>query len=342
MNSKQILFATVLLLFLSCGCTAKSPTSNEIISENPNTFSSAEKNYSSESSSDTSENSEQSKNNYNLLGQIEEFKIYIEDYTDGTRFDLVLDEENIPILTEVPNTEFYVVDSNNNKIIEHAFDYCFLYSPDNMFSHPEYYTLSGSHNGNSYKYIFKDGKFEEYLFEAAGETGEELFGYRLTQYCWYNEYFHYGISDLEGKVVFEPIYTEIKMPFKDRFILGEGSQGMFSSQGEGRYLISDTEGHILAMYSYITYKIFDDGSYIGIASVAGGNSVKCYDKEGNILAEGYYFIDRDGNRISQKFESLSRNGENIFGLSSSDEMITAINENGKEIVFSVNDYICRV
>lgn len=280
-------------------------------------------------------------NNSELIGEIEDYKIFKIGYTHNTKAKLVL-ENNVPNLKEVPNQKFCIIDNDGNVLINHSFDYCELFSPINRYSHPEYYTLSGSANGNLYKYIFKDGTFEKYIFESAGENGTEFFGYKLTQYCWYNEYFNYGINDPEGNVLFEPIYTRIEMPFEDRFILGEGSQGMFNSQGEGRYLIADTKGNILAMYSYITYKIFDDGSYLGIASVAGGNSVKCYNEDGNILAEGYYFVDRDGKRLSQRFESLSINGGNIFAISSKNEMITAIIENGKETVFSVNDYICGI
>lgn len=279
--------------------------------------------------------------NKELLGEIDDFEIYADFYTEGSRNGLEFDSINTPTLEKYPNRECFIIDSEGNLLIEQPFDYCELFAPVSRYSHPDYYTLSGSHDGNLYKFIYKDGKFEEWIYEPAGETGDEFFGdYKLTRYCWNTDYFYYGINDSEGNVVFEPIYAKIEMSFEDRFILYLGGPGMFNNSGEGKCRIVNSENYKFAEYNYVTYKFFDDDSYIGIANVAGGG-VKCFDENGKIVKNGYYFVDKNGKIISERFLSLEANGGNIFAASSPEDVITGTDKNGTPIEFKLGDYAIK-
>ncbi|MBR3610068.1 MAG: hypothetical protein IKL57_01200 [Oscillospiraceae bacterium] len=277
-----------------------------------------------------------------LWGDIDGFEIYTESFTEGKRQNLKFNSINTPNLEEGPNTEYLINDSEGNVLIEQPFDYCELFAPVNMYSHPDYYTISGSHDGDIYKFIYKDGKFEEWIFEPAGETGEIFFDcYKLTRYCRNTEDFYYGINDFEGNIVFEPIYARIEVPFSDRFILYEGGPGMFNNSGEGKCRIATAANQKLAEYTYVTYKFFDDDSYIGIANVAGGGAVPCFDENGNILKNGYYFVDKNGKIISERFLSLFGNGENIFAVSSPEDIITGTDEKGNPVEFKLGDFTIK-
>ncbi len=315
------LLALIFVLLLLCAC------GKEPLSEN------------TESPSDESVSSVEEEKILRLYGDIEGFEIYTESITEGGRDNLKFDSINTPYLEKGPNTEYLIYDAEGNLLIEQPFDFFELFAPGNMYSHPDYYTISGSHDGDLYKFIFKDGKFEEWIFEPAGETGETFFDYyKLTRYCWNNETFYYGINDADGNTVFEPIYAKIEMLFENRFILYEGGPGMFSSSGEGRCRIASGIDYTYAEYTYVTYKFFDDGSYLGIAEYGKGVKAKCFDENESLLENGFWFVDKDGRPVSERFLSLSGNGGNIFAVSSPEDVVTGTDENGNPVEFLLGDY----
>ncbi len=324
----KIFAIMIAFLFLLCGCGAETPEEPPELPE--------------DSAIEESSSEYEYADNKELLGEIEGFEIYADFYTEGSRNGLKFDSTNTPTLEKYPNRECFVMDSEGNLLIEQPFDYCELFAPVNMHSHPDYYTLSGSHDGNLYKFIYKDGKFEEWIYEPAGETGDEFFDYfKLTRYCWNTEYFYYGINNPEGNAIFEPIYAKIEVPFNDRFILYEGGPGMFNDSGEGKCRIVNSDNYKLAEYTYVTYKFFDDGSYIGIANAAGGGAVRCFDENGKIVKNGYYFVDKNGKIISERFLSLEANDGNIFAASSPEDVITGTDETGTPVEFKLGDYIIK-
>lgn len=307
----------LMLVFLLCLCSC----SNEI-AEN-----------SSFSLMSTDESNESIADNTEKLGSVDGFAIYAKSGVLGTRNEL--DASSIPpTVNEIPNVEYEIVDSDGNLLVPHPFYYCFFLTPGMWGAHEEYPCISGSWKGNYYRYVFVSGKFEQDTFIPAGETNEEAFGYKLTRYCWYNVDINYGLNDSAGNAVLEPIYVRIFVPFEDRFVLYEGGFGMLTSAGEGQNRIVDSSKNTIAVYTTANFNVFSDGSYFGIGSVAPEPVAECYDSFGIINESGYWFIDKDGNRISKRFEYIPV-------ASSSDEILSATDENGNAVEIKISDYICR-
>lgn len=263
----------------------------------------AESSGKSDESMSTEESSKFIADNTEKLGSVDGFAIYAKSSVSGTRNEL--DVSSIQhTVNEIPNVEYEIVDADGNLLISHPFYYCFFLTPEMWGANEEYPCISGSWKGNYYRYIFVNGKFEQEIFTPAGETEEGAFGYKWTKYCWYNFDISYGLNDSEGNVVFEPIYVRMFVPFEDRFVLYEGGFGMLSASDEGQNRIVDSSKNTLAVYTTANFKVFSGGSYIGVCSVAPDPIAECYDMGGIINEGGYWFIDKDGNRISP----LSRAG----------------------------------
>ena len=266
---------------------------------------------------------------------------YVATITDGKSKSLVFNENiNIPQYKEIDKKEYWIYDENFNLVINHPFT-SYLFDNPNGKTLPGSYSLVGTYDGNKYIYILtKNGKYELYSKINSGETGEEFFGYKITRYFWDYTMCHYGVNDSKGNVVFDPIYARVIIPFDNRFILGEGDLGMFSSPDEGRYILVDTNRTVLAMYNKINFIMLNDGSFIGIARIEGPNpKVVCYDENEKILQSGYWFIDKNGKQISKRFENLLINEDDIYNISDSCDIITGIDDKGNVVEFLAEDYV---
>ena len=61
-------------------------------------------------------------------------------------------------------------------------------------------------------------------------------------------------------------------------------------------------------YNAFSYLELDDGSYVGYAGCEGEFAdYPCYDDNGKLCEEGYWFVDKDGNKLSEKFEYIYEN-----------------------------------
>ena len=163
---KKLLFLMIILI-LFCACQ-KAP-----VSENP------------ETSSEEDISAPAEEKFLRIYADIEGFEIYTEAFSEGGRDNLKFSSfssMNSPTIEKGPNLEYILNDSEGNVLIEQPFDHLELFAPGHMYSHPDYYTIRGSHDGDIYKFIFKDGKFEEWIFEPAGETGDVFFDYYKSTY----------------------------------------------------------------------------------------------------------------------------------------------------------------
>ena len=95
-------------------------------------------------------------------------------------------------------------------------------------------------------------------------------------------------------------------------------------------------------FNYANFSVFDDGSYFGIA-FCGGNGVdghrQTFDKNGKPMPDGYWFIDKDGNIVSERYESIFVNEEWNFDSESKDDMIIAVTAGGEKVSFPVRDIL---
>ncbi len=246
------------------------------------------------------------------LGIAEEAKIYRKAVKTGkTRPDIVYGKDGIfNSVTEVPEIKYWITDIDGNPLIEHPFyDYEFWEADENAFI--DIYKLAGikgCYQGNHYLYSFVNGTFKLIEFYEAGEYEmDEIIqsttpsGYKRTQYTYGVGDEYSGLNDDKGNVIFEPIFTYIRIPFNDRFIVNTNNVDRMDGW-EGFSVLMDSDKNILCTYTDIDFYVFDDGSYIGIARYVGGNENSghiLYDKDGNLLDLGYRFIDKDGNELSQ-------------------------------------------
>ena len=283
--------------------------------------------------------SDESKLDNTYLGTVSGIDIYQKAVeTDETRLIMVNNGSGtLNTIAEVPATKYWVIDKDGNILIDHPFYHCFFLTPEMWEAHEKYPCISGSWKGNYYRYIFTDKGFERDIFIPAGESGEKAFGYNFTRYCWYNTDISCGLNDSEGNVLFEPIYVDIKIPFADRIVLYEGGFGMLTDSGEGCNRITDSSGNTLAVYTTVTFKLFSDDSYIGISSVAPEPVSECFDSKGNISESGYWFIDKNGNRISGRFDEL----EGGYNITSPSDILSATDEDGNAVEIKVSDYLCK-
>ena len=319
---KKILLLLVLLLLCSCSEARKnSPSESE---SQP---------HGEALENDTFQNTESP---LEKIGSCGDTDIYIKSSVFGERIELSLNGA-VPALINIPNIEYEITDSDGNPLIDHPFYHCFFLTPEMWEAHEKYPCISGSWKGNYYRYIFTDKGFERDIFIPAGESGEKAFGYNFTRYCWYNTDISCGLNDSEGNVLFEPIYVDIKIPFADRIVLYEGGFGMLTDSGEGCNRITDSSGNTLAVYTTVTFKLFSDGSYIGISSVAPEPVSECFDSKGNISESGYWFIDKNGNRISGRFDEI----EDCYNITSPSDILSATDEDGNAVEIKVSDYLCK-
>ncbi len=247
---------------------------------------------------------------------------------DGTRNELDPNDYDSINIVEVENTDYYALNALGELIFEESYsDLAIGLGKD------ENIHIFAVRNGSRYEYV----KFET-IWELAeeyhpGETGFEFFGYREICYYWNIPRTGHGLVDSESNIIFEPVYDRIRMFFADRVLLYYGD----SAAGEGVCCITTLEGKNLAQFGNVSYTVFGDGSYVGIAfaNEAAGN----FDPDGTVTY-GWYFVDKDGRIISELFLSAPNFGNRNVPSSSTDTF-TATTENGEEVILSVKDYVCE-
>ena len=280
-----------------------------------------------------------------------EEKYYAATVTEGTRLDYISHDLDpyFEKVEEVPNTESWILDEYGKPLEDIPFDYYEFSQKDMDWGNEGFDAFYGFRNGDKYCYEIKDGKFVHKYTEFAGETGNEYFGYKETvAYYGLGMNVGYGVNDSDGNVIFEPFHSRIDFPCADRLIIYSGYMAHNTYPYEHIAHITDMDGIIYSSYSDVHFFDFEEGS-IWIAYYVGDDShlEKRFDKDEGYLGDGYWFIDKDGNRISPCFKSLSINGHGLGYLSamkneikiSADDMVKAEDENGNPVEFKLKEYI---
>ena len=141
------------------------------------------------------------------------------------------------------------------------------------------------------------------------------------------------------EIIIEPIYNSVCIPFEDRFLLYEGAAAN-EGFGLGLCVLTDSNGNELSRkFSQINYRIFEDGSYIGVAACAEYQEVPCYDENGEPMPAGFWFIDKDGNMLSERFVFI--NYDEIPVINSPEDVVSATDEHGNKTEISISEYICK-
>ncbi len=337
-------FFTLLFLMLICiimlvSCVDES--SEKISREHSKSSSSFEKN----------EPADKNQPTVTYLGMADGIEVYQKAIETGEmRLDIVYGKDGVfNTTTEVPATEYWIIDSEGNLLIEQPFYDLRFWEGNEIFEVAPYIYpgIEGCYQGNRYIYSFLDGKFElvKYIESGIVEPVENHPEYIITRYSYSDREAHYGLNDKDGNVIFEPVFSYyINIPFENRFLLSTNNVDRMDGW-ENFSTLMDTNKNILAVYNLIYFHFFDDGTYIGIAWYPGcGENWGHYlcDENGKLLEEGYRFIDKDGNELSPCFyNDFLLHGEYEYVENHLDEIITTVDENGNTVEFTGRDFICE-
>ncbi|MBQ4643638.1 MAG: hypothetical protein IJB66_05365 [Oscillospiraceae bacterium] len=226
--------------------------------------------------------------------------------TEGIRAKYETDWETGAFLSEEPNSEYILFDKNSAKIInsEPLSNFYFL-SPQGFKNSTDSWIITGTHNGDLFEF-FLDGN-------GGWKLGTKISGgikyceenYNVTQYYWSPFCLKYGMEDKEGSTILEPVYRNVPECFGEYFLVSEGD-GNSAMEDILRTSIFDIEGNLICGdFSYIDFECVEDGKYSGGVYEEGKYIAKAAVYEnGNYF---WWFIGKKGEKLSEKFESISLN-----------------------------------
>ena len=275
-----------------------------------------------------------------FIGDMAGRDIYALEVSKITKPHRLFNEDGKQYLAETERTLYKFFDSEGNEIISH---------PAESY---EFFTHGSMGNeGENHLYCVYENKF--YIYDAekdfelisvseSGPTGEFLNGFEVTKQYW-EAFYPYtlgkGLNNPDGSVFLEPIYQRIEAPFDDRILAMYGvvSQAVECFATD----IIDLEGNVLSdCFNTVEYYFLDDGSYIGVGRYWGGELI-CRDKDGNEYEKGNWFIDKDGNKISENFSELS---VDYSGYSESFELGTSVRvttSGGENKILPIDTYAVK-
>ena len=234
---------------------------------------------------------------FKRIGELGGKIFYALGFKDGTKRCIEWNEDGTFIgTTETERTLYDIFDYEGNMLLSFPVDD--FYNEDEKVLHV---TLEGS----KYYYTFSDeGEIiNEDIYEK-GKDWPNLFGFDAVKYYYdaspFNPY--WGLADSEGNVVIPEIYTEFKTYFGNRLVAFTHT-GMV---GYSAFRLYDNKCNLLCeKYSYIEYYQLSDGSYIGIGKIdypEHQSPLICRDENGEILPGGLWFVDENGNALSERFD----------------------------------------
>ena len=194
-------------------------------------------------------------------------------------------------------------------------------------------SMVGLEEGTLYYYEYDGEKFVK-KDEQKQEKTDTGFGYYITEWHWNIYSVSYGISDKHGNVILEPVYSKLEMPFADRICRYNGASAHQSPEF-GHCELTDINGNIICdKFDAINYTVFEDGSYVGWA-ISGLSEITAYDENGKEMPKGYWFVDKDGNIISEHFTEFDFTSSKL----GRDMEISVTLADGTEKRINTNDYI---
>ncbi len=229
---------------------------------------------------------------------------------EGTKTRKYITEEHSRVtgIGEKASNEYYFYHYKTGELITDK------YGEEYYYTETDVKPLTGWHdafrfceNGNLYEYqYFTDDSRDEVTmteFHRAGTIGKTLNGLEITRYHYgpYKESIRYGISTKKDTEIIPPIYTSIEAPFEDRFVARHDDMMVTHTTR-----IYDLKGRVICdKYDVISFSLFNGGSYVGVAECVGTESqagTVCFDENGKEMPQGLWFIDKDGNAVSERFD----------------------------------------
>lgn len=307
------LFSVLLILLLLCACSAQASADN------------------SQSESDISSAAEALPDGFVTVESGTDV-LFVKAYSEGTRQGLVADKNGICSLNDITNTKVLLLSKNGELLSEEPFD-AFDYFVDDS----EWWVV-GIRDGVLYPFYVNTENGAVTPDEPKGVEPEEFFGYTVYRHYWNKSTPYYGITAPDGSSFAEPVYHKVLVPFSDRILLFNGNDQIAD---RSTCTIVNSENEVLSdCFNYADFTVFDDGSYIGIAMCgkdSGDGKLQRYDSNGDPMPEGFWFIDRDGNIISECFAGFE--GDWMPVITSPEDVITAIRPDGSTAQFSASEYL---
>ncbi len=259
-------------------------------------------------------------------------KIFAGAITDGTRKSVNHGENGGTVLVEEPNINYILYESGSDFVINETPFSNFVFIEPESRGNGNYY-FYGAFEGDRYEYKRKtDGEWELYTKES-GDISFWMEGKpQSVRYFWSNVFDGHGFADSEGNVIIEPIYSKTEI-INDRIFVYDGYGSEITDDITKTYIM-DFDGNIVCDgYIYIERGTYGTGRFVLYAFGI--------DEEGNF---GYWFIDENGNKLSERFESIRFISEYMTdedGFGDEYESKAEVIKDGKtEIIFTEN-YVCN-
>lgn len=247
----------------------------------------------------------------------------------GTRRVVDFGPRDVPYYKEVPKNIYHIYNLDGTKLVDMwCNDYSYVYG-----------MLSTVLDDLSYVFEIENGKAVQIGEPSPAEVGTS-FGYTLMIKAYYPAYHSfYGIKDSGGKVIVEPMYTVLSIPFADRIVASEGASA-YQAPGCGRTVVFDSDGNRVSTdeFNALYYYSFGDGTYIGVGVCLNTGDIQCLYSDGTAKPAGFWFVDKNGNAVSECFSSLSIMDGYFLSVDGKDAEVTATNS-GREVTFPLSGYI---
>lgn len=238
---------------------------------------------------------------FKRIGELGGKMFYALGFKDGTKRCIEWNEDGVVIGTaETERTLYDIFDFEGNMLLSFPVD-------DFYKSHSKqlYVTLEG----NYYIYDFSDsGEIEKEWVHKKGKNGRTVFEFDEIEYNYNASGFgtYIGLADSEGNIVLPEIYSYIIPVLGDRIIASTRS----AMVGYLAYRLYDSECNLLCEnYSYIDFHPIDRENYekgfVGVAKIdypEHQSPLICRDENGEILPGGLWFVDENGNALSERFD----------------------------------------
>lgn len=271
---------------------------------------------------------------FKKIGELGGKTFYALGFKNGTKPWLDYNEDGSLIgKTETERTLYEIFDSDGNMLLSFPADDFYKSTPKQL-----YVTLEG----NYYIYDFSDnGEIEEEFIHEKGKTGRTVFGFDEIQYTYEASGFgtYIGLADTDGNVVLPEIYSYI-VPVLDDRIIASTYSGMV---GYSAYRLFDNECNLICeKYNYIDFLPIDredtSKGFVGVATCYYPESQAyciCRDENGEIMPGGLWFVDKNGNALSERFDIKMIS----IDFSVTDNIAFVDDAEGKTTEIPIGDYI---
>ncbi|MGN0629004.1 MAG: M56 family metallopeptidase [Oscillospiraceae bacterium] len=247
----------------------------------------------------------------------------------GTRRVVDFGPRDVPFYKEVPKNIYHIYNLDGTKLVD-------MWCNDYRYAYGMLYTVL---DDSPYAFEIENGRAVQIGEPSPAEVGTS-FGYTLMIKAYYPAYHSfYGVKDSDGKVIVEPMYTVLRIPFADRIVASEGASA-YQALDCGRAVVFDSDGNKVSTdeFNALYYHSFGDGTYIGVGVCLDTGDIQCLYSDGTTKPAGFWFVDKNGNAVSECFSSLSIMDSYALSVDSKDVEVTATNS-GRDVVFPLSDYI---